>query len=70
MSDKTRGLVVLILGAAAYFVAYPEDAQAITTPATTFLSLTTAVSPWLYGVVAAGILGTAMAKTWGGRRET
>ena len=70
MSDKTRGLVVLILGAAAYFVAYPEDAQAITTPATTFLSLTTAVSPWLYGVVAAGIVASAMAKTWGNREKT
>ena len=70
MSDKTRGLIVLILGVAAYFVAYPEDAQAITTPATTFLSLTTAVSPWLYVVVAVGILASALVKTWGVRRET
>jgi hypothetical protein len=74
MSDKHRCISVLILAALAYFVSYPEDAQAITTPITTtistFLNLTNAVSPWFYGVVAVGIIAKAMVKTWGGRVGT
>ena len=69
MFDKKRFIVVLVLALLTYFVSYPEDAQAITTPITTFLGLTTAVSPWLYGVVAVGIIATAIVKTWGGRVE-
>ena len=69
MSDKNRCLVVLILGVAVYFVAYPEDAQAIATPAMTFLSLTTAVSPWLYGIAVASILAAAMVKIRGVRER-
>ena len=67
MSDKKRCIAVLILALLAYFVSYPEDAQAITTPVATFLGLTTAVSPWLYGVVAVGIIAAAMVKIWGRR---
>jgi hypothetical protein len=67
MFDKNRWIVVLVLALLAYFVSYPEDAQAITTPIATFLGLTTAVSPWLYGVLAVGIIATAIVKTWGGR---
>jgi hypothetical protein len=67
MSDRKRCVLVLVLALLAYFVAYPEDAQAITTPITTFLSLTTAISPWLYGVLAVAIIAKAMVKTWGGR---
>lgn len=67
MSDKTRCIAVLAVAVLAYFVAYPDDAQAITTPISTFLNLTSAVSPWFYGVVAVGIIATAIVKTWGGR---
>jgi len=67
MSDKKRCIAVLVLALLAYFVSYPEDAQAITTPISTFLGLTTAVSPWLYGVLAVAIIANAMIKTWGGR---
>lgn len=70
MSDKKRCIVVLALAALAYFVAYPDDAQAITTPISTFLHLTSAVSPWFYGVAAIGIIATAIVKTWGGRVGT
>ena len=69
MSDKKRFVAVLGLTALVYFVSYPEDALAITTtittPISTFLNLTNAVSPWFYGVVAVGIIAKAMAKTWG-----
>ncbi len=67
MSDKKRWIAVLVLALLAYFVSYPEDAQAIATPMATFLGLTTAVSPWLYGVVAVAIIAKAVVKTWSGR---
>jgi len=70
MSDKKRCISVLVLSALAYFVSYPEDAQAITTPISTFLNLTSAISPWFYGVVAIGILAAAIVKAWGGRVRT
>jgi hypothetical protein len=36
----------------------------------TYVSLTTAISPWLYEVVAVGIIAFAIVKTWGGRIDT
>ncbi len=68
MSDKQRSISVLVLAALAYFVAYPEDAQAITALISILLGLTTAISPWFYGVVAVGIMAAAVVKTWGGRQ--
>jgi hypothetical protein len=70
MSDRNRGLIVLLLGLAAYFLCYPDDAQSIATLATTFLSVTTAVSPWLYGVIAVAILANAIIKTGRGPGRT
>ena len=70
MYSTRRYVLVLILAALAYFVSYPEDAQAITTPLATFASLTTAISPGLYAVIAAGIIAFAIVKTWGGRAGT
>jgi len=69
MSDKKRCLAVLALSVLAYFVSYPEDAEAITTPVTAFLNLTTAISPSLYNVVAVCIIAAAIVKTWGSRVE-
>lgn len=70
MTNKQRCISILALAAMAYFVAYPEDAQAITTPIASFLNLTTAVSPWLYAVVAVGIIARTIAKTQGDRVKT
>jgi len=67
MSDRLRNLSILILTALAYFVAFPDDLQSITAPIAILLGLTTAVSPWFYGVVAVGIIAMAMVKTWGRR---
>lgn len=70
MSNKTRCITILALTVFAYFVLFPEDAQAVTTPISTILNLTNAVSPWFYGVVAVGIVSVAIFKTWGGRAGT
>jgi hypothetical protein len=57
--------IVLAAVVLAYFVVYPEDAQAITAPIVTVLTLTNSISPWFYGVVAVGIIAWAMVATWG-----
>jgi len=66
------------LGACAfvYFVFFPGDiaalgepvdqlARAASRPANTVLKLTDSVSPWLYGVIIAAILGRTVSSVWG-----
>lgn len=59
-----------------YFVFFPGDlaalgkpidelARAVSRPANTVLKLSTSVSPWLYGVVIAAILGRTVTNVWG-----
>lgn len=67
MSDKHRYITILALSGFAYFVSYPEDAEAIIKPIATVMSLTEVISPSFYGVVAVGIIAIAIFKTWGGR---
>ena len=69
----TVGVVVL-----AYFLVFPEDVKAvvapvaamvegIAAPVNSVLQLSTSVSPWLYGVIAVGIVAWAIVRVWGGR---
>lgn len=59
-----------------YFVFFPGDiaalgkpinelARAASGPASTVLELSNSVSPWLYGVVIAAILGRTVNSVWG-----
>ena len=59
--DRERWLV---LGAAAYayFVLFPEDLPAVVAPARELLSLTDAVSSWLYVALAACVIGWAIVR--------
>jgi len=65
MNDRNRRLLILALSALAYFVAYPDDAQAVTQPLNSFLNLTMSVSSSLYSVATAAIIAYAIMKTWG-----
>ena len=58
MSNNTRNIVILALTFLAYFVAFPSDAEAI-------LGISNAISPWLYGAVAAGLIAWGIVKVWG-----
>ena len=69
----TVGVVVL-----AYFLVFPEDVKAVVAPVAAMvegiaaplasvLQLSTSVSPWLYGVIAAGIVAWTIVRVWGGR---
>lgn len=53
---------VLVLLAFGYFVAFPEDLPAALAPVERLLSLTNAVSPWVYGVVVAVVLSRALVR--------
>lgn len=65
MSDKGRRLAILLGAALAWFIAFPEDAEAFCSPVKAVLGLTIAISPELYGVIAVSIIATAIVKTWG-----
>jgi hypothetical protein len=48
-----------------YFVLFPADLTAVLGPASQVLNLSTAVSPWLYLVVAVAIAARAVKRIWG-----
>jgi hypothetical protein len=53
-----------------YFVFYPQDLAAILGPLEKVLSVSSAVSPGLYGVVAVGILCWSALRIWGAKQTT
>ena len=68
-SSSTITLVVLITAVFAYFVAFPEDARAVTAPIARVLGLTQAISFGLYMVVAVAIIAWTIVKVWGRKSE-
>jgi hypothetical protein len=58
MSDNSRKIVILAVTVLAYFIAFPSDAEAI-------LGISNAISPWLYGVAAVGLMAWSIVKVWG-----
>jgi hypothetical protein len=58
-------LTVLGAVALAYFVAYPEDLAAVLAPAQRVLGLSSAVSPWLYGLLAVALACRTADRIWG-----
>lgn len=64
MPEQSRRVMVLTLAALVYFASFPDDAQALVTPISTLLGLTTAVSPWFYGLAAVSIVAMTVVKVW------
>ncbi len=58
MSDNSRKIVILAATVVAYFAAFPSDAEAI-------LGISNAISPWLYGFAATGLIAWSIVKVWG-----
>jgi hypothetical protein len=60
-----------LLGALAfvYFVIFPQDVEGLLAPVGQVLALSSAVSPWLYGVIGVAILSWTVIRVWGGGRE-
>jgi hypothetical protein len=69
MPSKTSLRILTALGALVfvYFVMYPEDAKAITAPVAAVLELSQSPSPWLYMLVAVGIVTWGIVRVWGWR---
>jgi hypothetical protein len=66
--DKER-LIVLAATVYAYFVLFPEDLSAVIAPAREILSLTDAVSSWLYVALAVCVIGWAIVRCCGRRTD-
>jgi hypothetical protein len=58
-------LVLLGLLLLAYFVVYPEDLAGVLSPVATGLGLSSAISPWLYALIAVAILCWTALRIWG-----
>jgi hypothetical protein len=69
MSTESRRWLILAGFVLAYFVAFPDDLPAILAPVRQVLSLTNAVSPWLYVVIASGVIAGALVRCFGRSRE-
>lgn len=71
MNSRTRqrGFYVAVLGvlAFAYFVSYPQDLIIILGLLEKVLVVSSSVSPWLYGVIAVGILSWTALRIWSGK---
>lgn len=70
MTSKNCLRIVATLGVLAYvyFVMYPEDVRAILAPIAAVLELSQSPSPWLYMVIAVGIVAWAIVRAWGRER--
>jgi Sec-independent protein secretion pathway component TatC len=65
MSIESRRWVIVAGVVLAYFVLMPADLPAVLASAREVLSLTQSISPWLYMVVAAGIIARALVRCFG-----
>ena len=65
MSPESKRRTILAGLVLAYFVGFPSDLTAILAPAREVLSLTNAVSPWVYPVVASGVIAWALVRCFG-----
>jgi Na+-driven multidrug efflux pump len=65
MSTESKRGMILAGIVFAYFVEFPADLAAILAPVREVLSLTTTVSPWVYAVVASGVIAWALVRCFG-----
>jgi hypothetical protein len=59
--------VVLALFALVYFVIFPQDWSAIFSLVERALAISNAVSPWLYALLAVGLVCWTMVRIWGSK---
>jgi Na+-driven multidrug efflux pump len=53
----------------AYFIIFPDDLSAFFAPAREILSLSNAVSPWLYALLVSGVIAWTLARCFGRPRD-
>ncbi len=69
MSTERRPWYVLAGVVFAYFVIFPADLSAVVAPIKGVLELTNAISPWVYALLAAGIIAWVIVRCFGRPRE-
>jgi len=69
MSTECRRWWILAGIVLAYFVIFPDDLSAVVTPIKGVLELTSVISPWLYALLAAGIIAWAIVRCFERPRE-
>jgi hypothetical protein len=67
---KSRGCWIITGAALVYFVAFPEDCESLLLPLRSALSLSYAVSPWLYGLAAVALVCWTARLVWGPSERT
>ena len=67
MNGRSNPVILASLGALVfvYFVVFPEDLKALISPVATVLELSHSLSPWLYLVIAVGIVTWGIVRVWG-----
>ena len=65
MLTESRRWMIVAAVVLAYFVIFPGDLPAVFAPAREILSWTTVISPWLYVVLASGIIAWALVRCFG-----
>jgi Na+-driven multidrug efflux pump len=69
MSIESRRYAIVAGVVLAYFVIFPDDLTTVLAPAREILSLTNTISPWLYVVLASGIIAWALVRCFGRSRD-
>jgi Na+-driven multidrug efflux pump len=69
MSTESRRYTIVAGVVLAYFVIFPDDLTTVLAPAREILSLTNTISPWLYVVLASGIIAWALVRCFGRSRD-
>jgi hypothetical protein len=69
MSTECTRWTILVGVVLAYFITFPADLAAVVAPIKEVLSLTNAVSPWLYAVVASALVAWAIVRCFGRARD-
>lgn len=64
MTELQRRFSILLLILVAFCAAYPEDFDQFISSASSFLGLTFAVSPWLYGLMGIGMIVQSIHTIW------
>jgi hypothetical protein len=64
MPSKYRRWTILASVVLGYFMSFPSDLKAALAPITEVLTLTNAISPWLYGLLASGVIAWAIVRSW------
>ena len=70
MSTECTRWTILVGVVLAYFITFPADLAAVVAPIKEVLTLTNAVSPWLYVVLASGVIAWAIVRCLGRARDT